>query len=230
MGVLYYIGDVTNKNELINTNCEKDLGVHVDSLLNFEEHIYETVKKARRMSGLFMRTISYKTKEIMIPLYKALIRPILEYANPVWAPYKRKFIDCLESVQRNFTKQVFGLRNLSYKQRLTLLKLPSLEFRRIRGDMIEVYKISHNIYDPIKTNELLTFLPIDYPTRGHEYKISKSRPNYNPYKYFFTNRVVNLWKSLPNEAVKAKTVNTFKNHIDFHLKEFTHNININLYY
>ena len=73
----------------------------------------------------------------MLLLYKALIRPILEYGNAVWPPYKKKDILIIEKLQRHFTnKWINDMRNLSYEERLHSLKLPSLEFRRIRGDLI----------------------------------------------------------------------------------------------
>ena len=79
----------TETRKLETTQEEKDLGVIVDENLTFEKHINETVKKCRQLCGLIMGTITYKTKEIMIPLFKALVRPILEYANSVWCPYKK---------------------------------------------------------------------------------------------------------------------------------------------
>ena len=79
----------------------------------------------------------------MVPLFKSLVRPILEYGNAVWAPYKVKDKNLVESVQRHFTKVIIGMKDLDYPQRLEKLNLPSLEFRRLRGDMIEVYKILH---------------------------------------------------------------------------------------
>merc|ERR1711923_376589 len=83
----------------LNVTCsEKDLGVYVDPLLNFEEHILKTVKKARQISGLITRTITFKSKDIMVPLYTSLVRPILEYGNAVWSPYFRKHINLIESV------------------------------------------------------------------------------------------------------------------------------------
>ena len=84
---------ISNGNEQIileKTTCEKDLGVFVDSELTFEEHIDNTVKKARSVSGMIMRNISYKDSEIMTPIFKTLIRPLVEYGNPVWAPYLRQ--------------------------------------------------------------------------------------------------------------------------------------------
>ena len=108
-----------------------------------------------------MRNITFKSPDIMIPLYKALVRPIIEYGNCVWHPNFKKDVERLESVQRNYTKNVIGMRELSYEQRLSRLRLPSLEYRRLRGDMIEVYKILQNLYDPKTTSKLLTLVPND---------------------------------------------------------------------
>ena len=100
----------------LNVTCsEKDLGVYVDPLLNFEEHILKTVKKARQISGLITRTITFKSKDIMVPLYKSLVRPILEYGNAVWSPYFRKHINLIESVQRKFTKCIIGVKDMTFQ-------------------------------------------------------------------------------------------------------------------
>merc|ERR1711923_15874 len=93
-------------------------------LLNFEEHMNTKVKQARKMSGLISRAISYKSKDIMVPLYKSLVRPIIEYGNAVWPPYLRKHIDFIESVQRHFTKCIIGTKNLEYEDRLKFLGMP----------------------------------------------------------------------------------------------------------
>ena len=77
------------------TLCEKDLGVHIDPLLNFDQHITSMIKLARSLSGLIIRNITYKSKDIMIPLFKSIVRPLLENAGLVWQPYKRKYIDLI---------------------------------------------------------------------------------------------------------------------------------------
>ena len=85
----------------------------------------------------------------MVPLFEALVRPILEYANyVVWNTHLRKRIDDIEKVQRKLNKFISEVRFLEYEDRLTALKLHSLEHRRLRGDIIEMYIITHNIYDP----------------------------------------------------------------------------------
>ena len=122
----YTIGTGNDKIILEKTFKEKDLGVYIDPLLTFEEHIKETIKKSNNMSHLIMRSITYKTKEIMIPLLKSLIRPILEYTNVVWSPSQRKDINALEQIQKRFTKCIIGMREMSYEERLKSLKIPRL--------------------------------------------------------------------------------------------------------
>ena len=153
----YYIQHGDEKTELSSSTSERDLGVLVDPDLSFDSHYIHVVKKARTMSGLLIRAITFKSKTIMLPLYKAFLRSILEYANPVWFPYKRKDIDMIEDVKRHFRRTVIGLRDLDYHQRFESLKLPSLEYRRVGGDMIELYKICQRIYDPATTHTLVNF-------------------------------------------------------------------------
>ena len=197
------------------TVCEKDLGVHVDSLLNFNEHITNITKKGRSLSAMLVRNITFKEKDIMTPLFKGIVRPILEYANVVWSPYMLKDIKRVEDVQRHFTKYIVGMKGLSYQQRLKKLELPSLEFRRVRGDLIEVYKIVHHKYDPVITNTLFSPHENVKNTRTCN-SLNLNKPSFNKkqYQMFFTNRVINLWNSIPEETVNAPTLNSFKNKID----------------
>ena len=97
-----------------------------------------------------------------------MVRPLLEYCNPVWSPYKIKHIDMLENLQRA-TRLLPGMDNLNYAERLAKLNLPSLTYRRHRGDLIEVYKIITHKYDP----EVCDMFELrEYGiTRGHTKKI-----------------------------------------------------------
>ena len=83
-----------------------------------------------------------------ILLYKSMVRPHLEYANSVWCPYKLGDIKEIEKVLKRATKLIINFKNMSYTDRLQHLNLPTLKYRRLRGDMIEVFKITHKIYDP----------------------------------------------------------------------------------
>ena len=75
-----------------------------------------------------------------------MVRPHLEYAHSVWCPYKMGDIKEIEKVQKRATKLTINLRHMSYTDRLLRLKLPTLKYRRLLGDMIEVFKITHDIY------------------------------------------------------------------------------------
>ena len=107
-------------------------------------------------------------------LYKSMVRPHLEYANQVWAPRLKKHIEMLENVQRRATKLVPGLKDLEYEERLRRLKLPTLAYRRLRGDLIEVYKIMTGKYDPEVCEGLIVRRKDDRST-GHPHKIFKER-------------------------------------------------------
>ncbi|XP_069103920.1 uncharacterized protein [Argopecten irradians] len=134
-------------NDLARTDKEKDIGLIIDPELTFEYHISEKIKKANQIFGLLRRTFHFMDKKSFMLLYKSLVRTQLDYASAVWAPYKIKDIDRLEAVQRRATKSLPGMNNLSYPERLKILNLPTLSYRRIRGDMIELYKLTNNIYD-----------------------------------------------------------------------------------
>ena len=130
-----------------------------------------------------MRVITNKTTEIMVTLFERLIRHILENGNEVWSPYKRAHIDLIESIQRHYTKRVIGMKDLDYVNRLGALGLPSLEYRRLRGDLIEVYKITHNLYDPLTASSLLTLNT--FCTRSNKFKLSKPRVTSKQFQCFF---------------------------------------------
>ena len=128
----------------------------------------------------------------------------------------------VENVQRKYTKHVKGLNKLTYEERLNKLQLPSLEYRQIRGDMIQVYKIAHNYYDNVTTKNLFKFSD-NQKLRGHNFKIIKQRANKSKYANFFTNRIVNRWNKLPSEIVNAKSINNFKNLFDDFNKHIQYN-------
>ena len=200
---------------LTKSTAEKDLGVLVDENLSFEDHVITVTKKANQIAGMILHNITNRDKYIMVPLFKALVRPILEYANVVWCPFLKKNKDRVEKVQRRFTKRIKGMKDLSYEDRLKALKLPSLEYRRLRGDLIEVYKTVHHLNDPSTTSSLFNmYRSICTSTRGHELKLVKSCSTNNKHANFFTNRVINFWNNLSDDTVNAGTLCTFKIHVD----------------
>ena len=93
--------------------------------------------------------------------------------------------------------------------------------------MIEVYKILYKKYDPITTHKLFTFDTNN--TRGHNLKLKKFPFKTDKCKHFFTNRVINLWNSLPEEVVYASSLNMFKNKLDKHLQDYQFRIDIDIW-
>ena len=207
-----------NNQELQNSSTEKDLGVIVDDKLKFEEHIQSKISKARQIWGLIRRSITYIDSNTFTCLFKALVRPHLEYANCVWFPAtKGQSID-IEKVQRSATKQIPGLSELTYPERLKKLGLPTLKHRRRRGDLIETFKMMTGIYDKgaVPDFERPTTA---FDTRGHCYKLRQPASKTNLGHNRFTSRVVTDWNSLPDYVVESESVNHFKNNLDDYFQE-----------
>ena len=91
--------------------------------------------------------------------------------------------------------------------------MTTLKYRRLRGDMIETFKIINGIYDRDVTEGLLD-LDQNIRTRGSDKKRKKKYRKFNIRKFSFTNRIVDIWISLPNEVITAKTVNNFEINLD----------------
>ena len=95
--------------------------------------------------------------------------------------------------------------------------MPSLEYRRLRNDMVQTYKIVRDI-EIVDKNKLFTVIP-DARTRGHQYKLFKRRSRLNIRKNVFSNRVVDTWNSLPDSVVEAPSINRFKRRLNRHWKD-----------
>ena len=207
---------------LRNVKQEKDIGVIVDDQLKFEDHMYEKIKKANNMMGLIRRSFIHLDEEMFLKLYKALVRPHLEYANVIWHPTKIKDITAIENVQRRATKYLPSLKNLSYEERLQKLKLPTLRYRRLRGDMIETYKLMTGKYD----HKIVNFMPKQHDsstsllTRGHQLKLYRQRAEKNLWNNFFSLPVTSYWNSLPDNVVQSPNIKTFESRLDQHWKEY----------
>ena len=112
---------------------------------------------------------------MFLALFKAIVRPHLEYASVVWSPLYKKDRIQIENVQRRATRIVPSLKGLNYSERLKRLGLPTLEYRRDRADMVEVYKILNKIdlANKDKLFELATIIklggiPTNYLRNGQD--------------------------------------------------------------
>eukprot|EP00061_Rhincodon_typus_P010496 g34836.t1 len=105
-------------------------------------HVDRAVKKAFSTLAFIAETIEYRSWDVM---FKTLVRPLLEYCVKFWLPCYKKGTIKLESAQKRFNRMLLGMEGLNYKERLDRLRLYSLEHRRLRGDLIELYKIMRGI-------------------------------------------------------------------------------------
>ena len=172
------------------------------------------VRKANAIVGLIRRSFSFLDCKLFKKLYTTFVRPLLEYAQSVWAPHLKKYINMLENVQIRATKLVDGLGSLDYPERLRKLQLPTLVYRRARGDMIEVYKHMHTYDRAILSRH---FQLETGGSRKHDFQLVWNMPKdstrglqANSFYY----RTTRIWNELPKKVVNAKNINAFKSLLD----------------
>ena len=180
----------------------------------------KAAQKAMNSLRVIKRTFKHFDQEAFQILYRTYIRPHLEYCVPAWNPGMRKDISILEKVQRRATKLVPELKELQYEERLEALGLFTLETRRLRGDLIETYKIIHG-FEKVNAEKIFKMADEEV-TRGHDLKIFKPRmvKGLRCRQEFFSQHVIDEWNKLPPQVVNVPSVNSFKSELENHLKRY----------
>ncbi|CAH8548830.1 unnamed protein product [Dicrocoelium dendriticum] len=155
------------------TDEARDLGVIVANNFKPSAQCRHAANKARHELFRLRRALSNTKAEVFLPLYKAVVRPHLEYCVQAWSPYLRSDIIRIEKIQQLATRMIEGQRGKSYEDRLSSLGLFSLERRRLRGDLIETFKIIKGL-SGISSTHLFELATSDH-LRGHRLKLKHHR-------------------------------------------------------
>ena len=193
----------------------KYLGLLFTTDLSWTTHITSICAKAKQILGMLYRQFYQQSQPgTLLKLYTSLVRPHLEYASPVWNPYKSKDITMLESVQKFGCKVCTKQWDTGYDQLLQLLDLPTLARRRLYLDLSTMYKIVHGlVYFPpnIFVNRIGR---TPNTTRPFLYSCPYAHTNY--YQYSFVPRTVSAWNALPLPVVAAELC-SFKSNVWVHI-------------
>ncbi len=177
----------------------RDLGVNVSDDLTFSNHCLSVCSKTLRDINIMFKCFLTTNCETLGLAYKTFVRPSLEYCSSIWQPIYMKDLDKLERVQRYFTRRLYmrcGFDSSTpYQTRLNVLQFESLEARRLKADLLMVFRIIHNLVD-LNFSDFFTYAP-NVGTRTHGRKLFVNNCRLNIRKNFFAVRVVPTWNKLP---------------------------------
>jgi hypothetical protein len=208
--------------EIVKSAHVRDLGIHLSEDLSFKYHITEMTSTATNFASWLLRTFRTRNREVMLLFLKTYLIPRLEYCSAIWNPYQIKEIEQIEAVQRSFTSKIENLDHLNYWERLHHLNLYSLQRRRERFIIIHTYKI----YMKQAPNDInLVFH--ENPRLGTQCKrlpLNSKNAKLNTLRFnFFSHSAPRLFNVIPGQIKSAKTVESFKKHLDNFLRKIPDN-------
>ncbi|KAL8593065.1 hypothetical protein ACOMHN_017991 [Nucella lapillus] len=190
----------------------KYLGVEIAHDLDWKSHVVATAAKANRTSAFTYRNLKGCATGVQTHCYKALARPLLEYASPVWSPHTAEQIAALEAVQRRAARRILGdyRRTTSASGLVKQLGLDTLQSRRQTDRACLMFKVVRNYVDISIPVELIQKSKDGMQTRGHREKMMQTQPSVDTYKYSFFPASIILWNALPTPFLTAQLVPSFR--------------------
>ena len=189
----------------------RDLGILISSDLSWSPHIKAIADKARQKASWVLSVFHTRSSDIMLTLYKSMVRSLVEYCCPLWNPTKISDIQELESVQKTFTTRIAGMRDLHYWDRLVHLSLMSLQRRRERFIILHMWKILNK-----KTSNDLEVQFVSRPRFGNLAVIPPARKvssasNQSLFDSSFAVQGPKLWNAVPYHLNVIQDLEQFKN-------------------
>ena len=188
----------------------RDLGIIISEDLKFHDQVQSSCKKAHLEINRIRRTFISRSPNFIGNMFKLYVRPHMEYCVEVWNPQMQGDIQMMERVQNKMSRLIYNGRNLPHTERNKLIGVTSHQVRRLRGDLINIYKKydDEKLFSP-RINERTL--------RGHNKCLTMPIINNNIKKHSFSVRSINLWNSLPSDIVNSSSLNVFKKNIDIFL-------------
>ena len=198
----------------------RDLGIIVSPDLSWSPHISKIVEKGRSVASWVLSVFRTRDKETMLTLYKSIVRSQVENCCPLWHPHKICDIQQLEAIQRTFTNKIHGIQHLTYWERLKFLKLMSLQRRRERYIILQMWKLLHGL-SPNDINVKFT----NSSRRGitaHVPTLSKNAKTRHQSLYDNSFAVIGprLWNTLPSSITTIDNQKRFKDRLTAFLLTF----------
>ena len=205
--------------EINELSSVRDLGLQVQTNLRFGEHVSIITRRAFSQSRNIRMSFKHHDCRFLISLFKTYIRPLVESNISAFSPITIDSIDKIESVQRRYTKYLPGLGSKSYRERLFVLDLVTLEERRIAIDLVFMFKMLHG---KIHLDFTRFFVFANPRCRGHRYKVIGRTYRKTASGYFFVHRMANIWNDLPDEFFDSSSVDTFRDLLEtsFDIKKY----------